>query len=325
MKNLITYMEVLAESINLLQIPFDRYTYQILFGDFLVKNKNDISKNVSAKDKVLKTFDSYNQRCDELIKKCRKLSSYSVLEDIKSSSFLKTFIAYHDETSMPELLKSKRHSTVWNKYLHFFELTHDDSLVSACSDFIILWNNLYDEVLEKKLELLDKLNVLWDNAVAKLDNIDQIIFGGQREYSFSRKFSPVMAEKMYTSLIKGGFIDSATSLDDFCAVFSLPHGRTSMKPIKWIKLTKGVKNKRINKSALIDFLTLLEYTQEEIIGKEGSKYKKLNSCFEIKDNYFRANDFSVEMKEGGSDQFLNVKSEYHEELKNMLREIGFLH
>lgn len=67
----------------------------------------------------------------------------------------------------------------------------------------------------------------------------------------------------------------------------------------------------------------MEYTQEEIIGKEGSKYKKLNSCFEIKNNSFKANDFSVQMKEGGSSQLLNVKSEYHEELESMLREIGF--
>lgn len=323
MKNLIAYMDVLSESINLLQLPFKGYSSHILFGDFFLKGKNDISKNISAKHKALQILTFYNQKYKVLIKKCRDLRSYSVLEESKNPSFFKTFIVYHDKTVISELLESKRHSPDWNKYIHFFELTHDDKLVYEYCDFILLWNNLYDEVLEKKVDLLDKLNVLWDNAVDKLDNIDQIIFGGQREYSFSRKFSPIMAEKMHTSLINGGFIDSGTSLDDFCAVFSLPHGLTSMKPIKWIKLNKGVKNKKINKSALIDFLTLLEYTQEEIIGKEGSKYKKLNSCFEIKNNSFKANDFSVQMKEGGNGQLLNVKSEYHEELESMLREIGF--
>lgn len=39
MKNLIAYMDVLSESINLLQLPFKGYSSHILFGDFFLKVK----------------------------------------------------------------------------------------------------------------------------------------------------------------------------------------------------------------------------------------------------------------------------------------------
>lgn len=325
MKNLFAYMDTLSEAINLLQLPFKFSTSYMLFGSFLTQVEFHKSKYASEKNALFDNINNYNQKYSELINNCRNLNSYKVLEDRSNTGFFKTFVLCYWKTIIPDSLKSKYSSSYWNRDLSLLkQFIHDEKIIDAYCDFIILWHDLYKEVEEKQSDLLDKLNVLWDNAVAKLDNIDQIMFGGQREYSFSRKFSPIMAEKMHTSLINGGFIDSGTSLDDFCAVFSLPHGRTSMKPIKWIKLNKGVKNKKINKSALIDLLTLLGYTQEEIIGKEGSKYKRLNSCFEIKNNSFKANDFSVQMKEGGNGQLLNVKSEYHEELENMLREIGFL-
>ena len=90
MKNLIAYMDVLSESINLLQLPFKGYSSHILFGDFFLKGKNDISKNISAKHKALQILTFYNQKYKVLIKKCRDLRSYSVLEESKNPSFFKT-------------------------------------------------------------------------------------------------------------------------------------------------------------------------------------------------------------------------------------------
>lgn len=189
----------------------------------------------------------------------------------------------------------------------------------ALDSFKNKWQALHDMILEKKEALMNELDNL---LIGGKDMRKEII--PDRVLRFSRKFSQHMGEELLKLLQQHEFVDPLTSDRDLFFLFSLEEAIPGIHyhPIRWIKKTEKVQNNKTSKASLLDLLTLLGYTQEEIIGRSKEKrYKRLNDCFDL-EQPFKANDFTPYRtpKEKAS---LKIESEYHSTLVNLVKKAGF--
>lgn len=201
-------------------------------------------------------------------------------------------------------------------------------LKNSYTSFIKTWYDLFAIITAKKRALQKELtNVCNDIENSKLvDCSDKAEASSTNSIdtslTFPKKFSFMAAQKMHALLIENQFIDSSTALCDLCCVFSVPcEDSKNANRVKWIKNNSKVGNKKVNRSSLIDLLTLLGYKQKDIIGEEGQKYKRLNNCFQVGERPITANDFPSYIKSQDENESLKVKSEYHDILVRILGEV----
>lgn len=266
------------------------------------------------------------------INACRALRYEKVLEEVmKSETFLNARINLY-KRNMNERLDSllKNAKVVRDELKIYQDLLHDNSEMELRRKYDIFmkkWDELYVAITEKKSVLEKELGILSDDLNLSTPNPDSVKHRAvinQPELVFPRKFSLASAEELLSQLIEHGFIDSTTNLDDLCCVFSLSISNSeNIKPIRWIKRTSTVGNNKISRVSLIDLLTILEYDERCIIGEKGQKYKRLNNCFIVEGKPFKANDFSKDMKHEDRSNFLNVKSEFHDDLLNIKKKMNF--
>lgn len=203
----------------------------------------------------------------------------------------------------------------------------DSLLNSKYLFFIEQWNKLLT-LIEEKIQQLSTSLVDLKSSIKVEEKISQDKYRVDRSLIFRKntRFNYANAEKLLLLLQKDGFISEETSIHDFCVIFQiidygLKGQEYTAKPIIWIKKSGRVNNNKINRSALIDLLLLFGFNTHDIIGEEGSKYKRLNNCFKVGDRPFKANDFTAYFS--GKCQELHVNSEYHDHLLALLNASGF--
>lgn len=264
------------------------------------------------------------------INSCNTLRPEKVLDEIMKFETSLNVRAKLYKRNISERLDSllKNVEVARNKLKVYQQILHNNAEIELRRDydtFMVKWDELYVVIAEKKSVLEKDLGILLGDlnlSTSSPDSVKHHVVMNQPELVFPRKFSPNSAQQLCSLLIEHGFIDSATNLDDLYCVFSLPCESENPQPVKWIKRTSAVGNNKINRVSLIDLLTLLGYDERCIIGGEGQKYKRLNNCFIVEGRPFKANDFSTGMKHKDTSKSLNVKSEFHDELLNIINKIG---
>lgn len=321
------YIALLHSGLSLLALPFDNTfkAYATPDGTLYSLTKRELNKMSFIlpfdKGNFVDILNSYNEKCIYLIDQCRCLHSESIFHDKCLPYSLSIVIKYCAQLEGVRLLDINVFELLWKRYFKIIDSIQDFRLKCEYNDFLLNWQNLYHIVFQKKDDLFNRIDSLSNhNKIVIEKEVECGPVGNNEDESlvFPRIFSLNSADMIYSGLIKDKFIDSSTMKEDLYCVFSLSNYKGRFKPIKWIKKNRSVENQKVNKLALIEFLTLLGYTQQEIIGEDGKKYKRLNNCFEIESKPFKSNDFPVKMKENGLNDSLKAKSEFHEELVRLL-------
>lgn len=330
MKNMEEYVAMLKCGLSFLSYPFSTKSrmYCTSDGELFspIRKENEMSFILPCTNgNILESLRLYNADCENLINECECLRTDLALQDRQSSHFLEKFLELQkiQETDSFNLVHFNHYHKM---YFQIIKRVQSRELESEYADFCLNWHSLFDVVFKKKNELLNGVQELLciNNMTTEVNSGSYTVIDEKRRtLLFPRKFSPIKAKKICNLLIQHNFIAPTTTTNDFTFFFSLSSENRNVKPIKWIKLTCKVKNNKVSKASLIDFLTLLGYTQREIIGEDGEKYKRLNNCFEIENNSFKPNDFSTKIKKRGVNQALDIKSEYHEQLVGILNSANY--
>lgn len=339
MKYLDTYIKTLNEAWELLLIPFDdkfesKFEPRNILTSFFIP-----SKNARIMKKLISNLNKSRNKCEKLdmnIVKFEILNTYlNDKTDFKLKLEIPTFNCEKEDEYLDKL----------EKRFNILGVIKGEKIKKYRKSYIEASRKLYDlicykkRVLKKEIDkykVEDKMSDTLDSEPEKKDlfnnNSEQDSQDTESkfkdacidsEHVFPKRFSLHSCEILHSLLIKHGFIDPNTHVDDLCYVFSLQKDFSkSPQPIKWIKRTVSVNNNRVNRKSLIDLLTLLGYSERLIRGDVGKKYKRLNNCFVLEGGLFKSNDFSSDMKHENIDELLNVKSEYHNELIKIVDQIG---
>ena len=324
------YIATLHSGLSLLALPFNNTfkAYAAPDGTLYSLTKRELNKMsfILPFDggNFADTLNSYNEKCIYLTVQCKRLNPESVFHDERLPPFLSVVIKSCAQLEGVSPLDITVFELLWKRYFKIIDGIQDFRLKCEYNDFLINWQNLYDIAFQKRDALLKRIDCLSNNNEAAIENeVEGGALSSNEEEAlvFPKIFSLNSADMLYSGLLKDKFIDPSTMKEDFYCVFSLSTHKGRFNPVKWIKENRDVKNGKINKSALVELLTLLGYTQQEIIGEDGKKYKRMNNCFKIESTAFKANDFPARIKGKGVSVPLNVKSEFHEDLVRLLEEI----
>lgn len=320
MENLNECITVLQNGLLLLALPFDNTPKTIVDSNgklySITRKSGEISFILPVSDRKFSyVLEAYNRECCALIEKCKKLHFELSLQNTPLD-----IMESYAKLREVRVLDPAMFVLFWKKNKVFVKCMKNPEIESKYLDFILNWHDLHRIVFQKKNELFKGVDKHFNSNGGMIeDDANSEMLGSNEDelLVFPKKFSIDSAEKIYSKLL-GRFINDSTTVRDFLCIFSLSDYKGKFKPVKWIKKNSGVANGKVNKLSLIDLLTLLGYTQREIIGESGMKYKRLNNCFAIESSAFKAKDFTIEMKKNGEDAFLNVESEFHKELVELL-------
>lgn len=342
MDNLGKYIKALKEGIEYLSLPIELEKKKFItkedgqeikliysFQPYFLRKEGE--EHVScAHYYFMRVLGEYVSKYEVITIKCRKLRPEVILDELlKCSLHLDFHIKLYLETLKKEistlLIKTKSVENSLAVYQEAVDHSHIVELKICYNFFMITWRKLLETIIDKECALQSILtNAIDNNKTIKLPKEIET-FSINVNLTFPKKFSFMAAKEIHSLLIKNSFIDSSTTLSDLCCVFSVACGeeeKERCKPIRWIKQNSKVGNKKINRTSLIDFLTLLGYKQKDIIGEEGGKYKRLNNCFQVGNHPFKANDFTPGMKSKNINESLKVESEFHKALVEMLSKVS---
>lgn len=349
MENLNEYIEVLRNGLICLSVPVGEHVW---FMDARPKGGEKLenaqillpfSTYFSEQEKKIyffleKDFEKgliqYELGCQQMINKCRTLRSEVVLQEVFKLAVplevsVKLYIRTMEKHLLPLLSKVKNVANSLIIYQGMIDNSDNTDLKNSYASFMITWHNLLNVIIAKQRVLRNELtNVYKDMENSKMmkqpEQIDSSSIGLiDMNLTFHKRFSFVAARELHSLLIEKKFIDSSTTLGDLCCVFSVScEEEQGGRPIKWIKQNSRVGNKKVNRTSLIDLLTLLGYVQKDIIGEEGQKYKKINNCFQVGGRPFKANDFTSNMRSKDVNEPLKVTSEYHDILVDILSKVS---